>query len=89
MQQQGAERWSISDTSAGTQKTSASAFSFLFNAVWNTQAEKKTHNGWHRMVSTFPEDITDARSSEQLGARLKDTTDSPNIATFNPEAAAL
>lgn len=41
------------------------------------------------MVSTFPEDITDARSSEQLGARLKDTTDSPNIATFNPEAAAF
>lgn len=41
------------------------------------------------MVSTFPEDITDARSSEQLWVRLKDMTDCPNIATFKSEAAAV
>lgn len=41
------------------------------------------------MVSTFPEDITDARSSEQLGARLKDTAGSPNKAAFKPQTAAF
>lgn len=41
------------------------------------------------MVSTFPEDIPDARSSEQLWGRLKDKTDCPNIATFKSEAAVV
>lgn len=87
MQQQGAQLWSISNATPWTHQNKPSALfvAFLFNVVWNTQ---KKHNGWHRMVSTFPEDITDARSSEQLWGRLKDMTDCPNIAPFKSEVAA-
>lgn len=70
--------------------TSAFYLALLFNAVWNAQAGMGggEHNGWQRMVSIFPEDITNARPSEQLQASLKDMTDCPSMAKFKSHAAA-
>lgn len=63
-------------------------FCFFFSLLSGTFKQKKRHNGWHRMVSTFPEDITNARPSKQLQASLKDMTDCPSMAKFKSNTAA-
>lgn len=49
--------------------------SLSFSKLSGTLRQEKKHNGWHRMVSAVPEDITNARPFQQLQASLKDMTD--------------